>query len=507
MLLYTKIMKHLIFFGVALYLFVSLLLVAASQINTPHSTVTEAAVNNTVRFNTAAVGRVSALPNPESFTWVAVDSSNVSHIVYLYRITPEGNTYQLMYTRSSGAAFTSPVVLDSLGTVGDDSRPIIVFANGSLHLTYTINEKQVIYRQGNISGAWGPPVVVHTTATTTYGGGLAVEPGGAVHFVYLDKGCGTYEVFHKRYAGGVLSAASIPVNDCVYKNRPRAVYAGNALHVIFRRDQEIYYTRLQGGGWTPGTNISNSPATTSHNPAIGANGTSVFVAWGEGVNGHDVQFRYSPNNGQTWSGQILPVSTTSPVFAQHPNIVWVPSVNRGYIVWADATTGIGGTPDIIMHEFEAAPVNFNNPVQLTCLAGDSTWPVIAAGPSRAEIVWQDKSIGNQLKIFHVSGQIGAGQITTGCGVAASPAATIPVPTATPTTPPPPPTAIPTTVPANSPTPTVTPFPPPLITYYPPTLTPLPTDIPVRNTVYNVNQSWILLALVGMLVFIIGRTLF
>jgi hypothetical protein len=353
---------------------------------------------------------------------------------------------------------------------------------------------------------WGPAVtVVAAGANKVYNGGLAVEPGGTVDLVYIDNQCGQYNVYLKQYTGGVMGAALPAMNECVGKNRARVVYAGGRVHVVFRRDLDIYYTSFAAGGWSTAVNISNSPATQSYNPDIATNGSAIFISWGENQNNHDVLLRYSPDSGQSWSGEMS-VSGSAPVFADMATLTWVPAVNRGYIVWSDASNGVGGKNDIYFHEFEATPASFTNPVKVSCIDADSNWPVIAAGPGKAEIVWQDRSVGNQLYLFHLAGQVGNGQVTISCGAAAPVSTPVPaIPPGATVTPFP---TTPLATPTKGPTPTLS-FP----TLGAPidTTAPRPTDVSYvsdpKPVQYDASTPWILFILVGGIVLVFGHGIF
>jgi hypothetical protein len=494
---------------------VLVLFVISFVVRKPTQLPINAAPNNTISFDIPSASHVSSFTNLEVFPWVAVDSNNVSHVVFLNETAT--NLYQLVYTNNAGGGFGTPTILADVQNIGEDSRPIIVFANGSLHMVYTVARKQVFYRRGNINGIWDAPILVNSAVGSAFNGSLVVDPGGTVHLVYIDDRCGSFNVFYKTLSGGVLSPEATPLADCIFRSKVRLAYANGTLHMVFRQVNDIYYTRLTPGGWTPGVNVSNSPATVSFNPNITTNGTALYVAWAEPTNGGgDIFFRYSPDGGQNWAGQLA--VSGGPSFAQYPSLAWVPSVNRGYIVWSDTMSGAGGKTDIMFHEFDPAPTNFGNPIALTCMTDGSEWPTISVGGSKAAVVWQDRfGAGGAYYIYHVNGQIGSGQVTSGCvstplgGPTAGAPTNTPVPpppTATPTPRPIPPTAIPTIGPTLTPTigvpPTLAPG------YFDDTATADISETPYiepQPVHYDTTQIWIIIALVGGMVLVFAHGMF
>lgn len=435
-------MKHTSWPSRTLLIVGTIFISAFYSINSHGVKTIKAAANTTVQFDTVSAARATGLPNYEARAHTAVDRNNVAHIVFIYPVNT--NLYDLMYTNNSSGSFSTPVTIEYVASVTE--TPFITYANDALHLYYTNDQKKAIYRTGTLNGTWGPPIIINIAANRSDNGGMAVESNGTIHFSYIEDKCnGLYSVYYKKMVGGVLSPESNPFTStpCIYRAAPRITVVNGTPHLLYRSNKDIFYTRLLPSGWTPETNVSNSPITTSFNPAIATNGTNIYIAWSDG----EIYFRYSLNNGQTWSNQAI-LTNPDPLIATFPFITWVTSVNKGYIFWGDQSGGVGGKTDIKFVEFDPIPTDFTGVKNLTCLPLDSNEPIVGVGPSKTSLVWTDRYPNGDTHVYYMGGQIGTGLTTTSCSSAPANEPTITVTVSSPT---------PTRVPTRTPTPSPTPF--------------------------------------------------
>lgn len=334
------------------------------------------------------------------FPSAVVDSNNVAHVIFA---SDNGN---LWYTNDAAGEFSTPQRIES--NLGRNREPFAALALGPdnrLHLAYALTggDQQVYYRQGRAEGglvSWSSPQQI-SEGFKSFGASLAIDAGNTAHIVWIDRRCGVYNVFYRaRYADGNLSPVSAPRSDCAFQNRPQiAVTADGTPHVVFQYERDIFYTRLDVGGWSSG-DISESTGATSINPTIASDGTAIYTAWDEGVNNHDIFYRRSPDGGRTWA----PIDTLSETqdFASFPYAAHSGASGRVYIVWADATRA-RGRADIWLREVTTANGSVAKAERLIKMRGDSTLPVAAAGPSRVIVVWQDKT-GGEWGLYAISGK-------------------------------------------------------------------------------------------------------
>jgi hypothetical protein len=351
-----------------------------------------------------------------NFPWVAVDNNNKTHIVYYFR--PLGSTtWEIRYTNNVNGSFNSfGQLIDPIASNPAVPSAIIMAGPGNvLHLLYilTKTDDKLYYRQSTNSGAtWSARQEIS-------GGGksaapnMTIDSAGNAHITWINDQCGSsiYNVFYRvRSASGSLSALSQPKSDCsTFQNRPIVTVAGGKPHVVFQNGSssgaEIYYARLEGSQWI-NQNISASGSVGSQNPAFASDGgNNLFVAWDENIGGHDILFKTSSNGGQTWSTAIN--LTNNSGLSTYPYVGWSSTSQRAYIVWHDQNNIPGSPEEIWEREFNPATTITSDGFQVSKTASDSLNPVIALGPSRAEVVWHDNTPG-KYQIYDLGGLIKGG---------------------------------------------------------------------------------------------------
>jgi hypothetical protein len=350
-----------------------------------------------------------------NFPWVAVDSNNKTHIVYYLR--PLGSTtWEIRYINNVAGSFNSPgQLIDPIASNPAVPSAILMTGPGNvLHLLYVLTktDDRLYYRQSTNSGATWSPRQEISAGGKSAAPSMAIDSAGNAHIAWINNECGasTYNVMYRvRSASGSLSAISRPKSDCsTFQNRPVVTVAGGKPHVVFQNGQssgaEIYYARLEGGQWV-NQNISSSPIT-SQNPAFASDGgNNLFVAWDENIGGHDILFKTSDNGGQTWSTAIN--LTNNSGLSTYPNIGWSSVSQRAYIVWHDQNNIPASPEEVWEREFDPATKITSDAFQVSRTPNDSLNPIIATGPSRADVVWHDNTPG-KYQIYDLGGQLKAG---------------------------------------------------------------------------------------------------
>lgn len=345
------------------------------------------------------------IPNPNGgaiFPWAVIDNYNTVHVIYA---STEGS---LWYTNDATGRFEPPQMIEpELGTNREPFAALAMSPDNILHLVYVLRgaDEQVYYRQARLQGniaAWSERQLI-SDGVRSFGAHLAVDNQSNAHIVWIDRRCGEYNVHYRmRYADGSLSKVSAPRDDCSYQNRPQiTITQDNTAHVVFQYEREIYYARLEPDGWTSGS-LSQSPKISSSNPSIDSNGNEVYVAWGEGVNGHDIVFRHSSDSGQNWSDETIALSDT-PDFASFPSVAYAPTNGRVYTAWSDATRRRSGRTDIWYRSFNPANGTISEVERLAKREGNSFLPVLTIGPNRVAVVWQDRNDDDQWELYIITG--------------------------------------------------------------------------------------------------------
>lgn len=331
-----------------------------------------------------------------------VDSNSRTHLVYS---TDDGG---LWYTNDVAGGFAPPQQLSV--SVGANREPYFALAIGPgniLHLAYSQfgADQQIYYQQAQLDGAtafWTGPQLILSGAKSV-AAHVAVDGNNNAYISWIDNRCGEYNVFFRvRRPDSSLSDISAPAGDCIFQNRPQvAVTTNGAVHIVFQHGREIYYGRQEGSGWAL-QNISQSASVNSLNPTIASDGERLFVAWDENVNGHDIQYRTSGDGGRSWS-EPRAISNT-PAFASFPSATFSTTSRRVLLVWSDATDAAPVQPEIWYTEFDLTTGALFGSQRLTYLSGQSTLPVVVAGPSRIAVTWQDRTAGGW-QIFHLDGAL------------------------------------------------------------------------------------------------------
>jgi hypothetical protein len=352
-------------------------------------------------------GRRSGFPR------VAVDDNNVTHVIYA---TENGS---IMYTNNRGGNFNlggKALANSSYGAVPNVA--IATGPNNTVHVAYSRpgNNNKVYYRVSPDGGVTWPDHI-ELSPNKAWSPDIAIDNAGNAHIVWIDNRCGEYNVFYRvRYANGSLSGTMSPRSECgTYQNRPSITFSGGMPHVVYQRGTsnaaEIYYTRLEGGSWTRPVSVSNT-STRSENPTLTSDGEgALFLAWDENVNGHDILFKASFDNGNSWSNTIA--FSNSNEWASHPYADWSPSAKRVHVVWSDRTRSSDGQEEIWERQFDPATLRTTEADRVSNFNGHSYWPAIGVGPQRADIVWHDNTTGTY-EIWDWGGDVIGGNITTGC---------------------------------------------------------------------------------------------
>jgi hypothetical protein len=350
-----------------------------------------------------------------NFPWVAVDASDKTHVVFISR--NDSLKWELRYINNVAGTFNSPgQLIETMESNPAVPSAIILAGPGNLlHLVYLLsggNINQIYYRQSADRGAtWSARQLISSGSGKSAAPNATLDSAGNVHITWIYDQCGSsiYNVYYRaRLANGTLSGTSKPKDDCnTFQNRPSITIAGGKPHIIFANGSgsggDIYYTRLEGSQWI-NLNLSNSSGISSQNASLGSDGgNNLFAAWDEGIGNHDIVFKASFNGGLTWSD--VNRLTNNPGLTTAPFVGWSTTTKRAYIVWHDQNTVNGAPEDIWEREFDPASKITSDAFQVSKDSGDSTLPIIAFGPTHADIVWQDTTTG-AYQIYDLGGSLG-----------------------------------------------------------------------------------------------------
>ena len=173
---------------------------------------------------------------------------------------------------------------------------------------------------------------------------IAVENGAAdtLHVVWEDHGGSDKDILYRKSANGGntwspdLSVAATEVtNDTTYDDRaPDIAVNGTVPYVVWYRNDTIFYSKDDGGGWTVPYTVSVSTKPNRY-PAIASSGGRLHVTWDvyTGTSEyHLVHYRRSSDGGTNWTN-LEDISGVAPtgVYFTFPDVA--ASGNDVYVVW------------------------------------------------------------------------------------------------------------------------------------------------------------------------------
>ncbi len=228
-----------------------------------------------------------------------------------------------------------------------------------------------------LHGQWETAQQFTKTGTATLANTWSVSSsfGGMVHIVWCDTQDINSQLYYRRSSdGGKTWDESVRFIETVSNaENPGVAIAGvmsPVVHVVWDDDRdgnkEIYYKRSSDWGvtWSADTKLTESSGASIKPNLHGCVccGADVRIVWIEEKNGKaDIFFKYSGDNGLTWSDNI---QITDDEFEQdHPNlsfcradvqIVWTDFRNGKPEIWGRHSTDCGTTWDPEMLLSDAA---------------------------------------------------------------------------------------------------------------------------------------------------------
>jgi hypothetical protein len=145
--------------------------------------------------------------------------------------------------------------------------------------------------------SWSQPQLISDGNVKAIDPFVAIDRAGNAHFIWAEQRCGRpiYNAFYRvRGPDGSLSPTIALRPDCDVMERSGRLALTNdgKVHAVFMYEDDLYYARLEGERWL-NRNISETPGTNTYNPTLATDGTGLYVAWDDAVNGHDIRFRRS----------------------------------------------------------------------------------------------------------------------------------------------------------------------------------------------------------------------
>jgi hypothetical protein len=300
-----------------------------------------------------------------------------------------------------------PVV--TLVSTGFDARyPDITVFENNIHVVWEdyrdVSTRQVYYKRSTDSGLnWNPGERLSINPDNSVKPIIAVAQNN-VHVVWQDHrdhgGAGGDIYYRRSTNNGDWFEPTVRLTNFVsFKYYYDIDAFEDNIHIVWGDDRnggDIYYISSTDNGltWSPEFLLTN-PTSLDINPKISTSGNNVFIVWDSQRGGtHEVYFRRSTDNGNTWDPEEKLTSSNINAF----NCDITSFDNNIHITWEDHRTGPSG------EIFYIRSINFgadwSAETRLTFNAVNIKSPYIASFQEKVHLIWPDKR-NPELEVFYL----------------------------------------------------------------------------------------------------------
>ncbi|MEO0225792.1 MAG: sialidase family protein [candidate division WOR-3 bacterium] len=282
---------------------------------------------------------------------LAVSPPRNIHIVWCDYI--RGGDDEIFYKRSTDGGTTwrpdTQLTRDDL-RVEADSWASIATSGQFIHVVWhdlkwdgVRYNWDIFYKRSTNGGTNWEPDQRLTTDPGGSGPPSVAATGSYVHIVWYDLRDGNPEIYYKRSTdnGSTWGADIRLTNDGANSYLPTIGANGSSVHIAWfderDGDREIYYKRSTDAGstWGSDTRLTNSPGE-SNRPSIAVSGQNLHLVWYDQRDGnYEIYYKRSTNNGTIWSPDTGLTADGAASF--YPSIAI--SGSKLHTVWTDERDG------------------------------------------------------------------------------------------------------------------------------------------------------------------------
>lgn len=249
----------------------------------------------------------------ESFASSIVAVGQVVHLVHMETI---GGFYEIVYRNFEFIEWSDPVQLTAVGS-GERLVPSIAAGPGDdLHVVWgEVPEdggRGRIVLRSRSGGAWSDAEEVSGPEAQAFRPAAAVDAGGALHVVWIDKRGGWEQIYHRRRGPEGWGAETLVTSGDFTHYHPSIVAAGEAVTLIYwatwpsAESAGVFARTLEGDLWSPRARISGESSRASLCCLFGEDDGRLHAAWVDQRHG-DLEIYYNeylpPGTGISGDGE------------------------------------------------------------------------------------------------------------------------------------------------------------------------------------------------------------
>ncbi|MBI3658572.1 MAG: exo-alpha-sialidase [Acidobacteria bacterium] len=266
--------------------------------------------------------------------------------------------------------------------------------------------------------SWGQvkfdsPIHIHNSGEFSTNRPNLSALGNNIYMTWNDWGFGKSQLLFSRstdrgetFAEPAILSANLPISSC-----PEVAAVGNNIYNVWlggtRGQGWIYFavSTDEGETFSEPIKVSRSGSGGTRCPRISALENYVYIVWTEAISTLDseVFFTASKDNGETFSEPVR-LSTNLLRYLGSPALAAID--NKVYVVWSVMTDGMPRNGEIFFTFSTDAGENFNEPINISNLPGESHGPKLMVTDHNVYVVWIESTGTNSDVYFTVSTDAG-----------------------------------------------------------------------------------------------------
>lgn len=291
--------------------------------------------------------RITWTPNFTSDACIAIDSSDILHVLYSDGATLEKEIY---YKRSTDGGTTWVGTKRLTWNVGISVGPYIAIdSSDDIHVVWSdmsfATFPELCYKKSTDGGTtWtGTKRLTWTTGISKFPK-IAIDSNDHIHLVWVEHISSNREIFFKKSTSGGNTWAGtkrLTWTPDFSRDPVIAVDSSNDIHVLWWEDtsleDNLFYRNSTDGGtsWEATKKLTWNDHSSRPSIAIDNNG-HIHIVWNQYFANDEVSYKKSTDGGSSWAATKR--LTWNSDISYDPVLV-VDSFNRLHLIWNDKTPG------------------------------------------------------------------------------------------------------------------------------------------------------------------------